>query len=244
MHRAALTSGHLHDSIMTYMQGPGVLPGNPCAATRLESERPRVVPPRADLERGWRVHANAPRVLPMERVITCNDPRIAVLPRPVGLDMDIRRVLVIVSHNFTLAVASDTRSRWTHGCGPHARRRGGVLSASGQTQPWFADHRTTWIWHSSVTAARIGDLPHRGTAELAPRHTKWMSAEASTADETPNDETPGRNISGREFRETETGSSGNYPQPGRAWGQSPSACRARLTMSGSGSKTTALSLPS
>lgn len=88
-----------------------MLSNNPYAASGLESERARVLPSRAYLEGGWRVHAHTPRVLAVERVIACNHPWIAVLPRPVGLDMNIGHVLVSVSHTLMLAVTSDTCPR-------------------------------------------------------------------------------------------------------------------------------------
>jgi hypothetical protein len=41
-----------------------------------------------------------------------------------------------------------------------------------------------------------------------------VSGDAGGRHHPDNDETPGRIIVGREFRETETGSSGNYPRVG------------------------------
>ena len=65
-------------------------------------------PSRADLEGGRRVHAHASRVLPMQRVITCDHPWIAVLTRAIDLDVDILRVLMIIGHAPTLYATSDT----------------------------------------------------------------------------------------------------------------------------------------
>jgi hypothetical protein len=160
VYRATLASGYLYDSIRSHMQGPGVLPGNPCTASRLESERPRKLPSRTDLESGWRVHTHGTRVLPMERVIADHHPRIAILPRPVGSDVDVLPVLVIVSHTLTLAVGSDTYRRSPRNEGhPNAS----WLSLALRRRGFEGRRQQSWALTSTSTccAASSKDSPRR-----------------------------------------------------------------------------------
>lgn len=67
--------------------------------------------------------------------------------------------------------------------------------------------------HQQGASASLYAIEPR-TARTAAWHTRWAPAEASAVGATPNDETPGRITSGREFRATETGNSGDYARVG------------------------------